>query len=51
MQMDQQYSDMINEILPRYCEGAVTEEERKIVEDWINQSDENYRTALQIHTI
>lgn len=49
--MDQQYSDMINEILPRYCEGAVTEEERKIVEDWINQSDENYRTALQIHTI
>lgn len=49
--MDQQYSDMINEILPRYCEGAVTGEERKIVEDWINQSDENYRTAQQIHTI
>lgn len=49
--MDQQHSDMINEILPRYCEGAVTEEERKIAEDWINQSKENYRTARQIHTI
>lgn len=51
MQMDQQYSDMINEILPRYCEGAVTEEERKVIEDWINQSEENYRIAKQIHTI
>lgn len=51
MQMDQQYSDMVNEILPRYCEGAVSEEERKVVENWINQSDENYRIAKQIHTI
>lgn len=51
MQMNQQQSDMVNELLPRYCEGKVSQEERKIVEDWINQSEENYRVAKQIHMI
>ena len=49
--MNQQQSDMVNELLPRYCEGKVSQEERKIVEDWINQSEENYRVAKQIHMI
>lgn len=49
--MKQEYSDIVNELLPRYCEGAVSPEERKIVEVWIKQSDENRRIAKQIHTI
>lgn len=44
-------SDMINNLLPRYCEGDVSYEERQLVEEWINQSEENYKTAKQIHTI
>lgn len=49
--MGQQYSDIVNELLPRYCEGAVSPEEREIVETWIKQSDENRRIAKQIHAI
>lgn len=49
--MNRQYSDMVNELLPRYCEGNVSMEERKLVEDWIKQSEENYRVAKQIHAI
>lgn len=49
--MNQEQSNIVNELLPRYCEGAVSLEERKIVEDWINQSEENYKIAKQIHTI
>ena len=49
--MDQQYLNIVNELLPRYCEGDVSLEERKIVEDWIRQSEDNYKIAKQIHTI
>lgn len=49
--MVQQYSNIVDELLPRYCEGDVSPEERKIVEDWIKQSDDNYKVAKQIHTI
>lgn len=44
-------SEMINEMLPRYCEGMVSEEERQLVEAWISQSEEHYKAARQIHTI
>lgn len=49
--MDRQYSDKIEDLLPRYCEGEASDEERKLVEEWINLSEENYRIARQIHTI
>lgn len=41
----------IEELLPKYCEGDVTEEEKKIVEEWISQSDENYKIAQGIEMI
>lgn len=41
----------IEELLPRYCSGEATAEERRLVEAWIKQSDENYRIAKQIHTL
>lgn len=49
--MDQQYLNRIDELLPRYCEGDVSLEERKIVEDWMRKSDDNYKIASQIHAI
>lgn len=49
--MSQQNTDMVNDLLPRYCEGTVSAEERTLVEDWINKSDENYQVAKQIHNI
>lgn len=45
------HSDIINDILPRYCEGTASVEECKLAEDWIARSDENYRIAKQIHTL
>ena len=44
-------NDLIEELLPRYCEGQVTEEERIIVESWMDDSEENRRIAKQIHTL
>lgn len=41
----------IEDLLPRYCSGEATAEERRLVEEWIKQSDENYRIAKQIHTL
>ena len=35
----------------RYCEGQVTEEERLLVETWMNESEENRRVAKQIHSL
>lgn len=49
--METQNSDRINEILPRYCEGDISDEERKLVDEWIGQSDENYQIARQIHIL
>lgn len=49
--MDEQHSNRIHEVLPRYCEGDVSEEEQKLVEDWIALSDDNYRVVKQIHLI
>ncbi|MEG2066713.1 MAG: anti-sigma factor, partial [Tannerellaceae bacterium] len=43
--------DKIEEILPRYCSGEATIEECRMVEEWIQQSDENYRIVKQMYTI
>ncbi|WP_294471054.1 FecR family protein [uncultured Bacteroides sp.] len=41
----------IEELLPRYCEGLATDEERRQVETWMDESEENRRIAKQIHTL
>ena len=38
----------MEELLSRYCEGNVTDEEREKVEKWIGQSDEYYNIARQL---
>lgn len=49
--MDKTDRNTIEELLPRYCEGLATEEERLQVEMWMSESDENRRMAKQIHTL
>ena len=49
--METPNTDMIEYLLPRYCSGEATVEECRQVEEWIRQSDENYRIAKQIHTL
>lgn len=43
--------DKIEEILPRYCSGEATIEECLIVEEWIQQSEDNYRIVKRIYAI
>lgn len=49
--MSERNIDMIEELLPRYCEGDVSGEEKEMVEKWICQSEDNYKIAQQIHLI
>lgn len=49
--METSNTDIIENLLPRYCSGEATVEESRQVEEWIKQSDENYRIAKQIHTL
>ena len=42
--MDNIDKNKIEELLPRYCEGQVTEAERLLVETWIDESEENRRS-------
>ena len=49
--MDKLDKNKIDELLPRYCEGQVTEEERLLVETWMNESEENRRVVKQIHSL
>lgn len=49
--MDHTDKNKIEELLPRYCEGLATEEERLQVETWMNESEENRRMAKQVHTL
>lgn len=49
--METPNTDMIEYLLPCYCSGEATVEECRQVEEWIRQSDENYRIAKQIHTL
>ena len=39
--MDKTDKNTIEELLPRYCEGLATEEERLQVEAWMDESEEN----------
>ncbi|WP_455589435.1 FecR family protein [Bacteroides rodentium] len=43
--------EAIEDLLLRYYEGVTTEEETVWVEEWLNASEENKRTALQIQMI
>lgn len=43
--------DKIEELLPRYCSGEATIEECRIVEEWIQQSEDNYRIVKQMYAI
>ena len=38
--MDKTDKNTIEELLPRYCEGLATEEERLQVEMWMDESEE-----------
>lgn len=49
--MDKTDKNTIEELLPRYCEGLVTEEEHLQVEMWMGESEENRRMAKQIHAL
>ena len=49
--MDKTDYNRIEELLPRYCEGLATEEERRQGEAWMDESEENRRIAKQIHTL
>lgn len=49
--MSERKIDMIEELLPRYCEGNVSSEEKEMVEKWICQSEDNYKIAQQIQLI
>lgn len=51
MQMETFNIDRIEEILPRYCSGEATIEECHLVEEWMQQSEENYRIVKQIYVI
>lgn len=48
--MDAQNND-IEALLPQYCAGQLTEEERLLVEQWMDQSEENKRIAKQVHML
>lgn len=41
----------IESLLPLYCEGLVTEEERIKVDSWLRESEENRRIARQIEML
>ena len=46
--MSEKNIDIVEELLPRYCEGNVSAEEREKVEKWIRQSEEHYKIARRI---
>lgn len=45
--MKEKDNNRIEELLPRYCEGRLTEGERLEVEAWMDESEENKRVATQ----
>lgn len=49
--MSEKNIDIVEKLLPRYCEGNVSAEEKEIVENWIRQSEEHYKIARQIQLI
>ena len=49
--MEQKENIRIEELLPRYCDGNVTMEERHWVEQWMAESEEHQKIVRQICTI
>lgn len=41
----------IENLIPKYCEGTLSESESQLVEDWIKASPDNYRIVKDIHKI
>jgi ferric-dicitrate binding protein FerR (iron transport regulator) len=46
-----QDTEQIHNLLPRYCEGNVSDEEANLVRKWMEESPENRRIVKQIHTV
>ena len=49
--MNENNIDIVEELLPRYCDGNVSAEEKEKVEIWIRQSEKHYKIAQQIQLI
>ena len=49
--MSENNLNIVEELLPRYCDGNVSAEEKEKVEIWIRQSEEHYKIAQQIQLI
>ncbi len=49
--MTASWNEKIEQLLPRYCEGKVTDEERIAVEEWMAASEENRKKVRDIHAI
>lgn len=49
--MKEQDLEITDDLLLRYCEGDVSEQERVLIEEWVALSDENKQIAKQIYTI
>lgn len=41
----------IESLLPKYCEGTLSESEFRLVEEWIETSPDNYRIVKDMHKI
>ena len=51
MTPDKDHIEPIESLLPRYCDGNVTDEERRRVVEWMEASEENKRIAKQVNLI
>ena len=49
--MEQKENIRIEELLPRYCDGNVTMEERHWVEQWMAESEEHQKIVRQMYLI
>lgn len=49
--MNENNINIVEELLPRYCDGNVSAEEKEKVEIWIRQSEKHYKIAQQIQLI
>lgn len=49
--MSENNINIVEELLPRYCDGNVSAEEKEKVEIWIRQSEKHYKIAQQIQLI
>lgn len=43
--------DNIENLLPRFCEGMTTEEEARLVEEWIEENDSHRKVVNQTHSL